>query len=614
MRKIFLGICMICMFLFGITITEVKADPAPGYYPSITLNVPRMSQYPKGCGIACMGQGEGYFFDQTDRTYNNSAVYSLVRSYNKASESANWHNVGWQKKGATSESAYLTALYNQLASGYPCIVFRRSNGGGTHYATVYAYNGSTSTLSRDGFKVVNTNQSLSYVKRESLKAFLTDATPIDIYDAAYPNQYKYIVRRSGIPNPSSLVKGITFAVCHPPFQHKQGTTNAALGTVSSNCNLTNVTVGVYDLAGNKKFAASATPNAKYYDISKLDSKMTFRSLPNGNYDYIITAKDANGAAKSYVYRFKVVSSAVKSTAITFTYNINGGTGSISPHTLDFGTKLTIPSTVNITREGYTLKGFAAYRVSDKKYYTINGKGWQTQEQINANGYEKKAYLPGESYTINYSWLYNPYVDNQFILAAIWEKDAEHNDIPGFIKHPFADVNNPTAYYYKPVVWAVENNITAGIDATHFAPDAGCTRGQVVTFLCRAAGSPAPTTAACTFMDVQKDAYYYNAVLWAVENGITSGYSSAQFAPDEECTRAQIVTFLWRYHGEPDVGSSGILAANAFGDISQAAYYFKAVAWAVDKGITYGVTSSEFKPNDVCTRGQIVTFLYRAKNV
>ena len=171
--------------------------------------------------------------------------------------------------------------------------------------------------------------------------------------------------------------------------------------------------------------------------------------------------------------------------------------------------------------------------------------------------------------------------------------------------PFTDVKE-SDYYYDAVLWAVEKKVTAGTSATTFSPSEDCTRAQVVTFLWRAAGSPEPKTATNPFQDVREKDYFYKAVLWAVENGITSGTSKTRFSPNESCTRAQVVTFLWRYEKQKAPKS----AANPFKDVKADAYYYKAVLWAVEQGITQGTSKTKFSPDDTCTRGQIVTFLYR----
>lgn len=169
---------------------------------------------------------------------------------------------------------------------------------------------------------------------------------------------------------------------------------------------------------------------------------------------------------------------------------------------------------------------------------------------------------------------------------------------------FTDVPE-SAYFYEPVLWAVENGVTSGTSATKFSPYEGCTRGQVVTFLWRAAGCPEPESSYNPFSDVPSNAYYHDAVLWAAEEGITTGTSRTRFEPNATVTRAQTVTFLWRWAGSPQPGSAG-----SFRDVPYRAYYADAVAWAVEYGITNGTAPGLFSPAQTCTRAQIVTFLYR----
>ena len=168
---------------------------------------------------------------------------------------------------------------------------------------------------------------------------------------------------------------------------------------------------------------------------------------------------------------------------------------------------------------------------------------------------------------------------------------------------FTDVS-AKAYHFDAVAWAVKNKITSGQSDTLFAPDASCTRAQMVTFLWRANGSPEPTVTELPFTDVAADAYYAKAVLWAVENGITTGTSDTTFDPDGVVTRAEAVTFLWRSAGNP--AAEGKL----FADVESTKYYAEAVRWAVANGVTKGVSDTSFAPGSACTRAQIVTFLYR----
>ena len=197
-------------------------------------------------------------------------------------------------------------------------------------------------------------------------------------------------------------------------------------------------------------------------------------------------------------------------------------------------------------------------------------------------------------------------DNKFTMPAedvevqaVFEKDAPIS------KHPFLDVP-AGAYYEDAVVWAVGKGITSGTNATTFDPNGTCTRAQAVTFLWRTAGSPTPKTKLMPFPDVPVGSYYWNAVLWAIEQGITEGTSYLTFSPNDSCTRAQIVTFLWRAKGNPAVSGNA-----PFTDVAPDAYYAAAVTWAEKNGITGGIGNGLFGSNNTCTRAQIVTFLYRA---
>lgn len=172
---------------------------------------------------------------------------------------------------------------------------------------------------------------------------------------------------------------------------------------------------------------------------------------------------------------------------------------------------------------------------------------------------------------------------------------------------FTDVS-ATAYYADAVNWAVENGVTSGTGNGAFSPENNCTRAQIVTFLYRAVGEPVVAMRS-SFTDVPSDSYYADAVAWAVEKGVTSGTGGGAFSPNANCTRAQIVTFLWRAAGKP-----AATGRSSFTDVLSDSYYADAVAWAVEKGITSGTGTNTFSPDTVCTRGQSVTFLYRCRDI
>jgi len=190
--------------------------------------------------------------------------------------------------------------------------------------------------------------------------------------------------------------------------------------------------------------------------------------------------------------------------------------------------------------------------------------------------------------------------------------ADKVTVEASFKEEFPDLPNsfsdlaPSDFCYDAVMWAVGRDITGGIGNYTFGPNLPCTRAQAVTFLWRAAGSPEPETRAMPFTDVPVGSYYYNAVLWAIENGITEGTSDTMFSPDATCSRAQIVTFLWRAGGSPAASGN-----SAFTDVASDAYYAAAVIWAEKNDITGGIGGGLFGSNNNCTRAQIVTFLYRS---
>lgn len=194
----------------------------------------------------------------------------------------------------------------------------------------------------------------------------------------------------------------------------------------------------------------------------------------------------------------------------------------------------------------------------------------------------------------------------FLWDPDYDSEVDGERSPEYaVEVSFTDVS-PNAYYYDAVQWAVEEGITSGTTATTFSPNAACTRAQAVTFLWRADGSPKPQSTRNPFTDVKAGSYYYDAVLWAVEQGITSGTTATTFSPNATCTRGQIVTFLYRSWGNPDIEVRA-----SFRDVPAGAYYADPVSWAADWGVTSGTSATTFSPNASCTRAQIVTFLYRS---
>ena len=308
--------------------------------------------------------------------------------------------------------------------------------------------------------------------------------------------------------------------------------------------------------------------------------LTITATPNSN--YTLDQLTVTGATKQENGTYKVNANATALTvAATFKASSSGGGGgggggAVSTYTLTFDTNG--GSAIDkITKDSGTTIDLAAYKPT-RAGYTF--AGWFSDKALT------KA-VTSVKLTANTT------------VYAKWTQS-------GTAQNPFVDVKEG-AYYYDAVLWAVEQKITSGTSATTFSPDASCTRAQMVTFLWRAAGSPKVENGKNPFTDVQADAYYYDAVLWAVEKGVTSGTSATTFSPDATVTRGQTVTFLYRNAGSPEV--SGTMP---FTDVEADAYYAKAVQWAVQQKITTGTSETTFSPMSDCTRGQIVTFLYRAK--
>lgn len=300
----------------------------------------------------------------------------------------------------------------------------------------------------------------------------------------------------------------------------------------------------------------------------------------GNYEL----KPAGGSAKNYQFAYVAGTLTIRSSgngggggsssggSTTYTVTVDSGkngTVTVSPKNASKGATVTITVKPN---SGYELDGLT---VTDTNGDTV-GLTQKSDTQYTFT-------MPASKVTVE----------------ASFTKIAEQPSVT------FIDVP-ASAYYYDAVAWAVENGVTSGTTATTFSPNAACTRAQTVTFLWRAAGSPAPKSGVNPFTDVQPGAYYYEAVLWAVENGITAGTTATAFSPDATVTRGQTVTFLHRAAGTAGTGS------NPFTDVADSAYYAGAVQWALARGITSGTSATTFSPDDPCTRAQIVTFLYRAE--
>ena len=280
--------------------------------------------------------------------------------------------------------------------------------------------------------------------------------------------------------------------------------------------------------------------------------------------------------------------------------------------------------IDTTKEVY----YDDYMHGQKLYYIRNGIGWYdlTEEDWI---YENETFIEGHKYEVvvylltEEGYNFTNYHDHDAFPIAIVNGEV------GYVNEDWSDAWSARVYqtfvaeadpmvftdvplgsfYYESVLWAVENGITTGATATTFNPNGQCLRAHVVTFLHRAAGSPVPPTDQNPFTDVKETDFFYKPVLWAVSRGITNGVSGDVFGSYVVCNRAQVVTFLWRAMGSPEPETSG----NPFVDVDKDDFFYKPVIWAVENGITNGVDANHFGPNVPCNRAQVVTFLYRTYN-
>lgn len=289
---------------------------------------------------------------------------------------------------------------------------------------------------------------------------------------------------------------------------------------------------------------------------------------------------------------------VKSPAVNYTDKATGITVSAGEGVLPEGVVITVTTT--------DVPASAADKTGNKKAYTVTFTDAEgnavTQNDLVTVGFPVPKNATASQLTV-----YRDATRSAGTLAdGVYSVPLK--DVTGTLTlvstyQPFSDVAYDR-YYYEPVIWAVENGITNGIGSNLFGTSNFCTRAEIVTFLWRAAGQPEPTSSENPFSDVAEGRFYYKAVLWAVENGITNGYDDGRFGPDDVCTRSQIVTFMYRAAGEPEVTST-----NPFTDVIEGKFYYNAVLWAVENGITNG-TGNGFEPDNTCSRVEAVAFIQR----
>lgn len=346
------------------------------------------------------------------------------------------------------------------------------------------------------------------------------------------------------------------------------------------------------------FAATITPSVTQISLPKGETKASF--------DVILTVNKAFAGAE---FGLKPSADDVTLESLKMLGEIGGNSpvraDKNGVHYFGFftGSNAYQPGTYNVARLTYTYTGSAARTVTlaSSKIVTVNKDGKTTEGDTSSQPFTVTITRAGTTTDGGTGGAGGGGIGGG--------GGGSVTPAPGgTTQNPFVDVKQGD-YYYDAVQWAVGKKITSGTSATTFTPDGICTRAQTVTFLWRSQGSPKAAGAENPFTDVSKDAYYYDAVLWAVEQGITNGTSAITFSPGATVTRGQTAAFLWRVAKQPQVDQT----ANPFADVTQDAYYYNAVLWAVAKEITNGTSSTTFSPDQGCTRAQIVTFLWRTNS-
>ena len=399
-----------------------------------------------------------------------------------------------------------------------------------------------------------------------------------------------------------------------------GTNPTVSGTVNSNVGIAWLWAGVYHGTSDVVLETSLHPNSSSYSISALAAKLDFSSLPIGNYHFSVQCTSGGVYFTPIDIPFEVISPhshtfqyTVRTAPTTATTGVLVGTcsqcGETTTVTLptltmtDYNYSVIVPATCTAAGTGrYTWKTTIYGTFSFDEAIPNTGHSYSTtitEPSCTAQGYAvHTCSVCGDSFKDSYSAaLGHNYVNG--ICTRCGAADV--------LPNPFEDVREGN-YFFNPVMWAVNHDpqITAGVDATHFAPNNDCTREQIVTFLWKANGAPEPQMTLNPFSDVASDAWYCKPVLWAVSKGYTSGMGDGLFGVGQTCTRAQAMTFLWAAKGKPEPEST----VSLFTDVSSGDWFCKPILWAAENGVTAGIGDGLFGVNNTCTRAQIITFLYK----
>ncbi len=538
---------------------------------------------------------DAYLFSSTDNDDDTAAyktIYSGVNeesggtlSYIKFGSVASGSAVGTlygssSKKSLSTSTKYYYSTSQTYSLSKLYFVPKKT---GTYKIEYTAYDSSDEEL-LEGYLVIVVGDGESAsgnitVNLTDTDAYLFSSTDNDDDTAAYKTIYNEVYDESG-----SKLSYIKFGSVY---------SGSAVGT----------------LYGSSSKKSLSTSTKYYYSTSQTYSisKLYFVPKKSGTYKIEYTAYDSSDDEIMEGYLVIVVGDDDSSVNVTVTVTLDDGT----PYVFGDSTDADDASAASVIRETIydgTDENYSYIMFDDVKSGGAVGVLYSDSDELTLST-ARKYYRSGSSYLV--SDLYFVPAQSGTYTRAFTAYDSDDDELAsGTLRiivpntGSFSDVEYDS-YYYDAVEWALDEEITTGTSDILFSPDASCTRAQAVTFLWRAAGSPKPTSTENPFTDVDEDDYYYEAVLWAVEKEIAFGTGNTNFSPDIYVTRAHTVTFLYRYMG------SETTTVNPFDDVRAADYYYDAVLWAVENGVTTGTDSTTFSPNSTCVRAQIITFLYRA---
>ena len=546
----------------------------------------------------------------TPVTFDSIAAEPVTSSYNSAVTS---YRVNFpstystyyviQKNGTTAPDYAAASLGTPYSASTPYTLTSAdfTNGQCTLYVIAtnnYTYGSSYGTYYSGAMTVTQTTYNINYngVAGETVQFKHTDFT----------NFMNEVAQARGDSSKTGSYPYVTFS--YVTFDYP----STAQGTLYYNG--TAMSTSSYSGAFNSRTQITNLDNITFVPYAKTNAKtvavtFTLHAVKYGTNGTVVNRDvQYRGTVNISLVREDVTFTVAPGDSVTFTDSaflnyLRAQSGINYNYNIDYVTfDQSAVDTINggVLYSGYA--GFNAVKPTDRFYYTTTNN--YTQNALSDVTFRASTYAKTGT------TVYIPFT----IYARYGTTGAGTRQVTGTVAVKIAQTMNfvdvkPTDYFYNPVKWAVGKNITKGTSAVTFSPDRTCTRAEIVTFLWRDAGSPMPTISRSPFSDVNYSmgADFYNAILWASQNGITAGTDVSHFSPNKTCTRAEIVTFLWRYAKKP-VG----YGSNSFTDVNKTdhAPYYDAILWAVSKGITNGSTTTTFAPDGTCTRGQAVTFLYR----